>query len=275
MLKTLFKAIGPVAALAAGVMVAGCDNMNIQIGDSDGVPLAELDMSGPAPTKLVLAGPDTVIVTDGAELDINVSGDDDAVEAMRFSLDDGTLAIMREKGDWKNRAQATVRVTMPAAESVTLAGSGTIEAASLSGDADITIAGSGTMRAAKVDAKDLAVTIAGSGSLEASGKARALELTIAGSGEADMADLKADMAEVTIAGSGDASFASDGDVDASIMGSGSVTVIGRANCTVSSMGSGSLNCRSGTTTKAKKPKAPKAPKAPEAPETPEAPEAPE
>lgn len=271
MIHKLLKGLAPVAALAIGALASGCDGVHVNIGDSKGVPLAELDTSGPAPSGIVLAGPDHVIVTDGDALDIDVSGDPEAVEALRFTLDDNTLGIMREKDSWKSDGRATVRVTMPAPKSITLAGSGTIEAASLAGDAEVTIAGSGKASLTSVAAASLDTTIAGSGTLEAAGRAESLDLTVAGSGSARMDELKVEAADVTIAGSGDASFASDGKVDASIMGSGSVTVLGRAECTVSSMGSGTLRCREGTTAQARgNPKPPKPPKAPPAPDAPQA-----
>ena len=74
--------------------------------------------------------------------------------------------------------------------SITLAGSGTLEADRIAGDAEATIAGSGSARLMGVEAEKLEVTIAGSGALEAAGKANSLELTVAGSGSAKMADLK-------------------------------------------------------------------------------------
>ena len=97
MIHRILKGLAPLAALAGAALVTGCDNMNIHIGDGDGVPLAELDMSGAAPTELVLAGPDKVIVTEGEKLDIAVSGEDAAVDAVRFSLDEGSLGISRAK----------------------------------------------------------------------------------------------------------------------------------------------------------------------------------
>lgn len=277
MIHKILKGLAPVAALAIGTLAAGCDGrMHMNIGDTEGVPLAELDMSGAPPEELVLAGPDRVIVTDGARLDIDVSGDPDAVDALRFSLEEGTLGISREKDSWKDgskdRGTAVVRVTMPSPRAIVLAGTGSVEAASLAGNADVTIAGSGTAQIARIAAESLDMTIAGSGNFDAAGTAKSLDLTVAGSGSAHMAGLKVESADVTIAGSGDAEFASDGSVDASIMGSGTVTVIGRANCTISAMGSGSLNCRDGSTTAARgKPKAPKPPKAPTAPAAPEPP----
>ena len=82
-------------------------------GESEILPLAELDMSGAAPTELVLAGPEKVIVTEGEKLDIAVSGEDAAVDAVRFSLDEGSLGISRAKDMGKIGGVATVRVTMP------------------------------------------------------------------------------------------------------------------------------------------------------------------
>ncbi|QKG72678.1 DUF2807 domain-containing protein [Erythrobacter mangrovi] len=271
MIHKILKGLAPVAALAGAVLVSGCDGMQVRIGDEDAVPLSELDMSGKAPTELVLASPDRVIVSDGDTLDIDVSGDQDAVDALRFSLDGDTLGIVRGKDGWKDKGTATIRVTLPGLTGIVLAGSGSIEAASLSGKADVTIAGSGKASVAKVTAEALDLTIAGSGDFEASGSADKLDMTVAGSGRARMAGLKVDTADISVAGSGDTEFSSDGTVDASIMGSGTVTVHGRANCTVSAMGSGKLNCKSaqGTT------EAPVATEAPEPPTAPEAPEAPE
>lgn len=253
MFHQILRGLAPVAALAGAALLAGCDNMSFSVGDKEGVPLSELDMSGDAPTELVLAGPDKVIVSTGREFDIAVSGDERAVESLRFSLDAETLGITREKNAWKDRGTATVRVTLPRLSEIVLAGSGDIEAASLSGDASVTVAGSGRVGVAEVDAEALDVNVVGSGRFTAAGRADRLDLNIAGSGTSDMGGLKVGRADINVAGSGDAEFASDGQVEANIMGSGTVSVIGRADCTVSSMGSGKLRCR----------------EAPEARETPE------
>lgn len=242
MLDKLFRGLAPVFAMAAAAGLSGCDGVNVSINDKQGVPLAELDTVGKTPTELVLAGPDNVIVSEGETLAIDVSGDQDAVAALRFTLDDSTLGIMRAKQDRRVNGQATVRVTLPALEKLVVAGSGSVEAARLSGSPEVTIAGTGKARTTLVEADTLEVTIAGAGVYEASGAAKSLELTLAGSGSADMAGLKVDTAEITIAGSGNAQFASDGTVEAKVMGSGDVTVTGSARCTINSMGSGTLRC---------------------------------
>ncbi|MBX7528256.1 head GIN domain-containing protein [Qipengyuania vesicularis] len=245
MIHKLLKGLAPVAALAAGALLTGC-NVDVQIGDGKGVPLAELDRGGDAPTEIVLAGPDIVVVNRGDTFDIDVSGDERAVDALRFHRDNETLAISRDSESRSNIGIATVRVTIPSLTAMVMAGSGTIEADQMNGKAEITIAGSGTVKVEEMATDSLEVTIAGSGDFEAAGTATDMELTVAGAGSAKMADLKVDTAEVTVVGSGDAEFASDGNVEANFVGSGDVTVIGSATCTVSAIGSGELRCKNVT-----------------------------
>jgi len=241
------KTIAPVAALALGLGLSACD-AEVSINGEHGKKLSELDLSGEAPAKLVLAGPDNVRITEGPKLAITVDGDPGTADHLRFSLKDGTLGILRDK-KWKDGAPLTVNVTMPAPTELTLAGSGTVETPALGPNAKVTIAGAGDVRATTLSGDKFDLTVAGSGSMHGGGAVKDLDLTVAGSGDADLAALRADKAKVTVAGSGNAAFSSDGEVKATIMGSGTVTVKGRATCKVSSMGSGRLICESGPPTK--------------------------
>lgn len=241
----VFGKVVPVIAMAAAAGLAGCDNVNVEFGEGQGVPLAELDMSGDAPSTVALAAPDSVVITSGEEFTIDVEGSDEARERMRFALDDGTLGIHREDNDWNGDDKATINITMPPPGSLVMAGSGTMSTDAMADRPDIVIAGSGTITASGIEAEQMEVTVAGSGTVNASGSTDRLELTVAGSGSADMADLQVGDAEVSVAGSGDASFASDGSVEASIVGSGTVRVRGSAECEVNSVGSGELICEPG------------------------------
>lgn len=205
--------------------------------------MGELDLSGNAAPEITLLGPDTVRIVTGNRLAISVEGDPAVKDKLRFVLHNGKLGIGRDGNGWNTDTVATITVTVPVAHQIVLAGSGTIDADTLSGDAvGVTIAGSGTVRSPHIAARNLDVQVLGSGRLQAAGQARTLDLTLAGSGEADMAALNAGNAKVDIAGSGSAGFASDGAVEANIMGSGQVRVKGRATCKVSAMGSGKLVC---------------------------------
>lgn len=265
--EKILRGLAPVAALAFAAGLVGCKDMNIRINDEEGVPLAELDTSGEAPTELVLAAPDTVVVTNGTALDIDVEGDRKAVDGLRFTLSEGTLGILRENGEWsRDDGVATVRVTMPAPRKVVIAGSGGVAAQTMAREAEVTIAGTGRLDVASLTADTLDANIMGSGTFGAAGTAKTLDLTVAGSGSFEARGLKVETAELNIMGSGDAEFASDGTVEAKIMGSGDVRVTGSATCTVKAMGSGKVTCSNTA-----EPAAPAAPAAPEASEPSEAP----
>lgn len=241
----LFKTLAPVVALAAIGALTACKGGDLRFNGKEGVPLADLDLTGPAPNEVVLLGPDTVLIEPGETLAVRVEGDPAAAGQLRFALGDGTLGILRDRDGAAPSGTATVHVTMPAPGKLVLAGSGRMRAAAVAPQAEVSIAGSGTLETPAIEARRLEVGLAGSGTYIASGTTDDLELSIAGSGSGNLAGLKAARAEINVAGSGDATFASDGAVDARIMGSGTVTVRGSARCTVKSMGSGKLVCERG------------------------------
>jgi hypothetical protein len=79
---------------------AGCDagrmRPQVIINGGEGKPLAELDQSGAPPHGLILLGPDKVQLRHGDKLAISVEGDAANAAQLRFTLKDGTLAILRE-----------------------------------------------------------------------------------------------------------------------------------------------------------------------------------
>lgn len=232
-----------IATTALVLAASACgSNMNVTVGDKAGVPLANLDSSSPAPTRLVLASPDKVVISEGDALAIRVSGDASAVDALRFNLENGTLGIVRAENS-RAKGIATVAVTMPPAREFVLAGSGGIEAPTMDTAAEVNIAGSGNVAVAKFAAARLSVNVMGSGTLAAAGTAERLALKVAGSGTLAGRGLKVGHAEINIAGSGGGEIASNGKVSANIAGSGVVTVFGRADCRIRAMGSGKLRCR--------------------------------
>ena len=241
MIERFIRRMAPIAALAIGTALGGC-NADISINGEAGVPLAELDMTGATPRELVLASGDTVVLREGEALEISVEGDPAQAEKLRFTLDEETLAIKREKGSWGSGSEVTVNVTMPPPESLVIAGSGTVRAPTLARKADISIGGSGDVEVERIAADSLEINIGGSGSVKGAGTATRLEVSIGGSGDVDLAGLKVDTAEVNIGGAGDVAFASDGQVEANIAGSGDIRVTGAAKCEVSAFGSGKLIC---------------------------------
>ena len=229
-LDELFKNLGYLAA-----------TIGSQVRDNtfQGVPLDELDLTGPAPHKVALLGPAQVVLSEGEVFRVDVEPGPSGQEVL-FALDEGRLGV--SGGD----AESVVSITLPAPNKLTLAGSGRMTAARLAHDGKVSIAGSGRLEVAAVEGGRLKVSIAGSGRLAIDGHADKLELSIAGSGSCDAEGLTVEKAAVHIAGSGDAIFACSGEVEAHLMGSGNVIVRGSARCSVHSMGSGTLTCERAT-----------------------------
>lgn len=250
-LERFLKGMAPLVMIGMGASLAGCGGVNVNIGESDGVPLAELDLSGAAPTRLALGSGDKVILTEGDALAIEIEGDDQAREDLRFVRDKDLLGIGRKSGLFnKNGSPATIRVTMAPPKELMIGGSGSIEAQSLASRAMMAIGGSGNITFTQFAGELLEANIGGSGSVKGAGTADRLEVNIGGRGNVDLAGLKAERAEVSIGGSGDVGFASDGTVEANIAGSGTIRVTGRAKCTANSFGSGKLICEPGEPTSA-------------------------
>ena len=145
-----FRALGPIIAVAMTAGLAACDG-DISINGEKGKPLAEIDLTGTPPEELVLLGPDEVRVTQGDKLAVTVEGDKAVTDKLRFTLKDGTLGVLREgKMIDADDGKAVVNVTMPAPKTLTMAGSGKINAATLAKEAKVTIAGSGDIETPNV-----------------------------------------------------------------------------------------------------------------------------
>lgn len=236
------NALNSIPVLAACLALAACGGDGT-VNGIKGLPLAELNQSGDPPTEVVLAGASKVIITEGDTLSIKVEGDEDAVAALRFVRDEDMLGIAQEDADWIKMDDVIVRITMPAPNELVVAGSGSIESATLSQDAEVIIGGSGSMNIAEIESESLEVVIGGSGSVKGAGTVQTLDVSIGGSGSARLDKLKADKADINIGGSGSVKLQSDGEVGATIAGSGSVNVKGDATCEVESFGSGALTCK--------------------------------
>jgi len=215
--------------------LAGTIGSQMRESAFDGVPLADLDLTGPVPQKVSLCGPAQVVLSEGevfrVDVENNLSG-----EEVLFSRHEDRLGV--SGGD----ADTVVRITLPAPRELKVAGSGRMTAAKLARDGKVSIAGSGRLELASVEGGRLKVSLAGSGRVAIDGQADELELSIAGSGSCDAEGLMVGKAAIHIAGSGDAIFACNGEVDAHLMGSGNVIVRGSARCSVHSVGSGTLTC---------------------------------
>ena len=234
----------PLAALA----LVGC-NFDVNAEDkrltSDGKAVTTTAATTGAFTKIEAVGPDNIVFVTGDAFSIKASGDAEMIAKLRYAMDNGTIIIGREKGQWwgKDSSSVTITVTAPTLAQASLAGSGNFTADKMAGDkVSVELAGSGNAKVGDVTGKSFESEIAGSGDISVAGKVERAEYSVAGSGSVDAAKLLSTDAEVSIAGSGNVAVNATGTVDASIAGSGNVDVTGGAKCKSSSMGSGSVNC---------------------------------
>lgn len=239
------------AILALTLTVSACGE--VRFGDDEpGTPGTEVSAAGETATRsyaltgfeeIVAAGPDSVVVRRGERFSVQATGDRALLDALIIKVDGNALEVRRRSGFNWNGDHATITVTMPVLTSLVIAGSGDVNADTLTGErAEVTIAGSGDVTLAGVDARKLEMSIAGSGSITAAGKVDEVESTVAGSGDIAAASFSAGKAEISIIGSGGVRMTVTGTADVTTAGSGDVTITGGATCTSNKMGSGEINC---------------------------------
>jgi Putative auto-transporter adhesin, head GIN domain len=243
-MKNSLAMLIPFAALTLGACHISANAEDKRL-TSDGKAITTSAATIGAFTKIEGVGPDNIVFVTGDSFSIKAEGDADQLKKLRYALDNGTILIGREKGEWwgNNSKGVTVTVTAPALATASLAGSGNFTADRMTGDkVAVEIAGSGDAKIANVSAKSFSGEIAGSGNVTVAGKVDSAKLEVAGSGDIDAASLQSVDGNVDIAGSGDVTLTASGAVKADIAGSGNVTVKGGAKCSSSVMGSGKLTC---------------------------------
>lgn len=200
-------------------------------------------------TAIEVAGPFDVRVVTGKAVSVAARGPQKLLDETSVSVEDGKLLIRpKKKGwfgsmNWNSRGSSTFTISVPALDSVEVAGSGDIDIDRVSGDRFTgAIAGSGNLRMPQVAVRELGLSIAGSGGIVVAGRAQKASFEIAGSGDVDASGLKATDAEAEIAGSGNIRAQVTGLAKASIAGSGDIDIRGGARCQSSKAGSGEIRC---------------------------------
>lgn len=197
--------------------------------------------------RIALEGSHDVVVTVGAAPSVRAEGSERALERLEVVVENGQLHIRsRRRGGFLSFGRdrsATLHVTVPALNHVTVAGSGEMRIDRVEGRGfDGFLAGSGSLEIGRMRVETTSFDIAGSGHVRAAGTANRTDISIAGSGDADLSGLQTRTAGASVAGSGDIRLHATETVDASVSGSGDITVTGGARCSVDKHGSGEVRC---------------------------------
>ncbi|MGZ5038096.1 MAG: head GIN domain-containing protein [Usitatibacter sp.] len=193
-------------------------------------------------TGVALAAPIKVELVQGDTESLVLEGDEAALAELETFVEDGMLRIRtRSRHEPPGMGKVRARVGAKTIESLRIAGSGDIDAASLRAKGlKLAISGSGDMRLPALAVSSLDVSIAGSGDIVAGGKVDALTTSIAGSGDLKATKLDAGEVTVHIAGSGDVAVWARKSLGVKIVGSGDVRYYGDPAVTRTILGSGSL-----------------------------------
>jgi putative autotransporter adhesin-like protein len=167
-----------------------------------------------------LAGANDVTVRVGGEQSVVVHADEELIGRILTEVRGRSLVIHNEDGNYPTKStEMRVDVTVPTLDEVTLSGSGRIAVADVAAD-------------------DLTVTLSGSGSIDANGTADRLSVTLNGSGDAQLGSLLTREAQAVVSGSGRIVLNATESLDASVPGSGEIVYSGEPRVTSSVTGSG-------------------------------------
>jgi hypothetical protein len=201
-------------------------------------------------TGISLAIDALVEIAAGEQQSVVIEGDDNILPLIETVVENGNLKIrMKERNVSIRSATIKVVVNARSLNSLSIAGSGDIRAASLKSDSlSARIAGSGDIRIGSLDSGSLQVSISGSGDFTAAGRANTLETGIAGSGNLKVGNLETQRASIKISGSGNALVWAHETLSVRISGNGDVAYFGDPALTKSISGSGSIKRKGATPT---------------------------
>jgi len=172
-------------------------------------------------SSLDLAGSNIVTVTVGAPQSVVVHADTNLLADITTRVAAGTL-IIGDTGSFTARAPMSVQVSVPVLTTLKLSGSG-----------QISVTGINTPR--------LTVTLPGSGILNAAGTATQLYITLGGSGEAQLGQLIARDVHAVVSGSGLIQLTATTSLNAAVPGTGTILYSGNpSQVTTSVTGTGTV-----------------------------------
>ena len=192
--------------------------------------------------SLQLSGSDKLYISQGAEQEVVVEGQQNIIDLISLDVQTGLWDI-HIRGCIRRHEPLVYYVTLPEISLLSLSGSGDIvgENTLSATNLKLKVTGSGAIFVdldASVDAE-----ITGSGEINLSGEAESADVKLTGSGTFGAYDLEVDYADLSIEGSGDAFVWVRDEMNVSIAGSGNVYYKGNPEIDYTISGSGQLISR--------------------------------
>jgi putative autotransporter adhesin-like protein len=176
----------------------------------------------PAFHSVDLAGSNTVAIRVGSKQSVDVRADDNLIGVVTTVVSGGIL-VVDNVGFFTTKAPMRVEITVPALDSVSLTGSGTI---------DVT----------GVDSKMFRAELTGSGTISADGTTDRLDATLSGAGDCRLGQLAARDVAARLEGAGRLTVSASRSLDASVAGTGVIGYTGNpSRVTTNVTGTGAIH----------------------------------
>jgi hypothetical protein len=184
--------------------VAGCAGTTKEGSGVDASESRQVDSF----SRIALSAEADVVVSVGDPAGVTVRGDDNLLEEIQTSVDDGELEISQSDNvDLEPNAGLTVEVTVPDLEALAVSGVGDVSVEGLEGDLF------------KLD-------VSGAGSVEAAGQVRRIEADLSGAASLRLDALIAQEVQIDLSGAGDIRVHATESLTASVSGAGHVAYSG-------------------------------------------------
>ena len=224
-------------ALGAALLLGGCSAVSQVVGDPGAQQTETRTVSAVSSVELATSGQLTLTTGDPPALRITAGKN---VLGHLTSDVRGDRLVLDADGSVHNFGRVRYELVLPAARTVELSGSGTVQVSSPSALQAVTLSGSGDVRVDGLATEQLTVDLSGSGRITVSGTTTRQRVSLGGSGHYAAGGLASQDAEVTIGGSGSADVQVSGTLTAVVTGSGSITYTGDAAVSSRVTGSGSV-----------------------------------
>jgi len=209
-----------------------------QVQGSGNIKRETRQVSGFKGLALGLSG--QVEVRTGSSEGLTIETDDNLLPLIETVVEGGTLEIRNKKGFNIRPRSLKIVVQTRGLESLSLGGSGSIDADRVAGSRiQFDIGGSGKITVRKLEGESVGVNLGGSGDLKVNeGSARSVSANIGGSGNVDLTRVPVDKASVTVAGSGDVTLWVRNSLSTTVAGSGDINYYGDPQVSKTTLGSG-------------------------------------
>lgn len=198
-------------------------------------------------TKVSFGVSGNLYINHGSKFEVILEGDNSLLENIVTEVSGNRLIIKKKSWRLNINEKATIYITMPEIEGLSVSGSGKAEIrdAFRSDNLELSVSGSGNLLTSEIKATDVRCSISGSGNITMGGNSEVSEvdLSISGSGSYRGEDAQMETADISISGSGNCSCNVTESLRVRVSGSGNVTYTGNPKIDARISGSGKVRSR--------------------------------